>query len=56
MLYNDDLRSGVPVDEGVPEPATSPDLSAVDFGQLPHFNSVIGKVQTAEIIHKYPFR
>ena len=56
VLYNDELGTELPHDEGVLEPATPPDLSTIDYGQVPLFNSVMGEALTAELVFRYPFR
>ena len=56
MLYNDALGIEVPSDEEIVEPATPPNLNAIDFDQLPVFRSGIGLAETDAVIQKYLFR
>ena len=47
------LESKYPSDEGVSAP---PDLTVVDFDQLPTFANVIGMTEANAVVRKYPFR
>lgn len=54
VLYNDDFGNEVPRNEGVKEPATPPNLAAIDYDRVPMFSSIMSQALTAELIRQYP--
>ena len=56
ILYNDDLGSEVPREEGVQEPSSHPNVATLNYGQMPTFTSVMGQASVAEVVRKYPWR
>ena len=56
VLYKDDLGNEVPRDEGVQEPAPPPDLSALDYSQMPTFSIIMGQTLVAKMVRQYPWR
>ena len=56
ILYNDDLGNEVPRDEGVQESSFPPNLSTLNYGQMPAFSSNMGQASVAEVVRKYPWR
>ena len=56
VLYNDDLGTEVPRDEGVQEPSTPPNVTTLNYGQMPLFGSGMDRASVAEVVRRYPWR
>ena len=52
VVYNSDLGTEVPHDEGVLEPVAPKDVAKIDFGKIPKFRSRVGRDRAEKVIRK----